>query len=205
VRRHFPTDLSASIMDLGCGHGALLFVARQIGYRNVRGVDGSPEQVLAARALGIGDIQRADAMDALRQEADGSLDCVICFDLLEHFTKCELIPLVDAIHRVLKPAGRWIIHTPNAESPFGMKIRYGDLTHEIAFTRRSLSQLLLSSGFSQVDCYEDEPLPHGVKSAGRFLLWKCFRGFLRLYLAAETGDTCREAIFSQNFLAVVMK
>jgi 2-polyprenyl-3-methyl-5-hydroxy-6-metoxy-1,4-benzoquinol methylase len=205
VRRHFPPDFNASILDLGCGHGALIYVARQIGYRHVRGVDGSPEQVAAAKALGIGDVKHADAMEVLSKEADSSLDCVVCFDLLEHFTKDELIPLVDAIHRVLKPTGRWIIHTANAESPFGMKVRYGDLTHELAFTRTSLSQLLLSSGFCQVNYYEDEPVPHGLKSAGRLLLWKCFRSLLRLYLAAETGNTDREAIFSQNVLAVVTK
>jgi 2-polyprenyl-3-methyl-5-hydroxy-6-metoxy-1,4-benzoquinol methylase len=205
VRRHFPPNLNASILDLGCGNGALIYVARQMGYGHVRGIDGSLEQVAAAKALGIDDVQHADALEALGKEGDSSLDCVVCFDLLEHFTKDELIPLVDAIHRVLKTTGRWIIHTPNAESPFGMKIRYGDLTHELAFTRMSLSQLLLSSGFSQVRCYEDEPIPHGLKSGGRLLLWKCFRSLFRLYLAAETGNANREAIFSQNVLAVVMK
>jgi SAM-dependent methyltransferase len=205
VQRHFPPDINASIMDLGCGHGALIHVARQIGYCHIRGVDRSPEQVVAAKALGIDDVQHGDAMDALGKEDECSLDCVVFFDLLEHFSKAELIPLVDLVYRVLKPAGRWIIHTPNAESPFGMRSRYCDLSHELAFTRMSLSQLLLSSGFSQVDCYEDEPVPHGVKSAGRLLLWRCIRSLLRLYLAAETGDTSREAIFSQNFLAVARK
>jgi SAM-dependent methyltransferase len=205
VRQHFPPALDASILDLGCGHGALIYVARQMGYRHVRGVDASPEQVAAARGLGIIDLQHADAMEALGKECDSSLDCVVCFDLIEHFTKDELNPLVDSVHRVLRPSGRWIIHTPNAESPFGMRIRYGDLSHELAFTRSSLSQLLLSSGFSQVNCYEDEPILHGVKSTGRLLLWKCIRSLLRLYLAVETGDTGGEAIFSQNFLAVARK
>jgi len=205
VRQHFPREIDASILDLGCGRGVLIRVARQMGYRNVRGIDGSPEQVAAAKALGIDDIQCADAMEALCKERDSSFDCVVCFDLLEHFSRDELILLVDAIHRVLKPTGRWIIHTPNAESPFGMKVRYGDLTHELAFTRMSLSQLFLSSGFSRVSCYEDEPVPHGIKSAGRLLLWKCFRSLLRLYIAAETGNTNGEAIFSQNILAVVIK
>lgn len=205
VRLHFPPNLNASILDLGCGNGALIYVARKMGYCHVRGIDGSLEQVAAAKALGIDDVQYADAKEALGKEGDSSLDCVVCFDLLEHFAKDELIPLVDAIHRVLKTGGRWIIHTPNAESPFGMKIRYGDLTHELAFTRMSLSQLLLSSGFSKVSCYEDEPVPHGLKSGGRLLLWKCFRSLLRLYLATETGNTNREAIFSQNVLAVAMK
>jgi 2-polyprenyl-3-methyl-5-hydroxy-6-metoxy-1,4-benzoquinol methylase len=205
VRRHFPSTLDASILDLGCGHGALIYIAMQMGYRHISGVDGSPEQVALAKQFGIDGIQHADVMETLGKKGNLSLDCVICYDLFEHFAKNELIPLVDSIYRVLKPSGRLILHTPNAESPFGMRIRYGDLTHELAFTRTSLGQLLLSSGFSKINYYEDVPVVHGLNSAGRFLLWKCFRTFLRLYVAAETGDVCRDAIFSQNLLAVAVK
>ncbi|OPX35236.1 MAG: hypothetical protein B1H11_09415 [Desulfobacteraceae bacterium 4484_190.1] len=104
-----------------------------------------------------------------------------------------------------KHGGRWIIHTPNAESPFGNRILFGDFTHELAFTRTSLAQILLASGFSRVGCYEDQPVLHGIKSAVRWILWRCIRGVLRLYLAVETGNTGRDAIFSQNFLAVGFK
>jgi hypothetical protein len=84
-------------------------------------------------------------------------------------------------------------------------MRYWDLTHELAFTRTSINQLLLSSGFSNVQCFEDAPIPHGLTSVVRWLLWKVIRSGLRLYLAAETGDTSRSAIFSQNFLIVADK
>jgi SAM-dependent methyltransferase len=205
VREHFPPDVSAVILELGCGHGALIHVARQMGYRNLQGVDGSPEQVAAARRLGIDGVAQDDVMETLSRHPDGSLDCVVAFDLIEHFTKNELIGLVDEVCRVLKSGGRWIIHTPNAESPFGNRMLFWDFTHELAFTRTSLAQLLLSSGFSQVTCYEDQPVPHGLKSAVRWALWKVFRNLLRLYVAAETGDSCRDAVFSQNLLAVVLK
>jgi 2-polyprenyl-3-methyl-5-hydroxy-6-metoxy-1,4-benzoquinol methylase len=205
VRHHFPPDLNASILDLGCGHGALIHVARQEGYRNIRGVDGSPEQVAAAKDLGIEGVEQSDVMEALAKEQNASFHCLIAFDLIEHFNRNELIGLVDEVYRVLKPQGRWNIHTPNAESPFGMRIRYGDFTHELAFTRKSLAQVLFSSGFSRVNCYEDEPAVHGAKSATRWVLWKVFRSLLRLYLAVETGDTGRDSVFSQNFLAVAYK
>lgn len=205
IRLHFPPDFKAYILDIGCGHGALIYVARQMGYRNLHGVDGSPEQVAAARRLGINGVAQGDVLEALSRQPDGTLDCVVSFDLIEHFTKDELIVLVDEVWRVLKTGGRWIIHTPNAESPFGNRMLFLDFTHELAFTRISIFQLLFSSGFSRVDCYEDQPAVHGVKSAIRWVLWKIFRGFLRLYLAAETGDASREAIFSQNLLAIAFK
>lgn len=91
---------------------------------------------------------------------------------------------------------------PNGESPFAGRIRYGDFSHEQIFTRVSINQVLKSSGFSEVHCYEDEPVIHGVKSLIRWILWKMIRGVLRLYLVAETGAGGRRCIFSQNFLTV---
>ncbi|MGR8998178.1 MAG: class I SAM-dependent methyltransferase [Gammaproteobacteria bacterium] len=205
VRQHFPLDLNAVVLELGCGHGALIHVARQMGYRNLFGVDVSPEQVAAARRLGIDGVAQGEVMETLSKQPDGSLDCVVAFDLIEHFTKNELIRIVDEVFRVLKAGGRWIIHTPNAESPFGNRVIFGDVTHEMAFTSISLAQLLLSSGFSKVNCFEDQPVVHGIKSATRWVLWKVFRNLLRLYLTVETGDSGREAIFSQNMLCVASK
>jgi 2-polyprenyl-3-methyl-5-hydroxy-6-metoxy-1,4-benzoquinol methylase len=205
VREHFPTDRDAVVLDLGCGHGALLHFARAAGYTNLSGVDGSPQQIAAAQRLGIEGVAEGDLRDTLAAQADASLDVVVAFDVIEHFTRDELLPFVDQVHRVLKPGGCWIIHVPNGESPFFGSIRYGDLTHEIAFTRTSLAQLLLSSGFGEVRCFEDVPVVHGAKSALRWLLWKGFRSVLRLYVAAETGDASNAHIFSQNLLAVARK
>lgn len=205
IEQHFPPEKSAAVLDLGCGHGALLHFAREAGYTNLRGVDGSPEQVAAAQRLGIEGVAEGDLREALAAQPDASLDVVIAFDVIEHFTRDELLPFVDEVCRVLRPGGRWIIHVPNGESPFFGSIRYGDLTHELAFTRTSLAQLLLASGFAEMRCFEDQPVIHGAKSAVRWLLWRGFRGVLRLYIAAETGDARGGHIFSQNLLAVARK
>jgi SAM-dependent methyltransferase len=205
VRRHFPADRSARIVDLGCGLGAQVHIAREMGYRNIIGVDRSPEQVAEARRLGIEGVELGDLMETLQKLDDDALDVVLAFDVIEHFTIPELIPFVDQVRRVLKPGGRWIIHTPNGESPFVGRIRYGDLTHEQAFTRTSLGQLLLASGFTRLTCYEDAPIVHGVSSAARRVVWQCIRAALRVYLAAETGSTDGDVILSQNLLAVAEK
>ena len=205
VTQHFPPDLNAAVLELGCGHGALIHVAQKMGYRNMKGVDGSPEQVAVARRLKIDGVMQGDALEVLSKQPDRYLDCIVAFDLIEHFTKSELIGLVDEACRVLRPGGRWIIHTPNAESPFGNRMLFWDFTHELAFTRTSLAQILLSSGFSNVSCFEDQPVAHGIKSAARWVLWKVFRNLLRMYVAVETGDSGRGAIFSQNLLCVAFK
>lgn len=205
IDRYFPKDPKASILDLGCGYGAILYFAHQAGYTNIRGIDNSPEQIQASVNLGIEGVEEGNLIDMLSKLCDSSQDCIITFDVIEHFTKEELIPFVDNIFRVLKPEGHWIIHTSNGGSPFFGWKHFGDFTHEVVFTRISLAQLLISSGFKTLQCYEDEPIPHGIKSAIRWFLWKVIRSILRIYIAIETGNTGKGAIFSQVFLAVASK
>lgn len=205
VRDHFPEDRDASILDLGCGHGALLHFANKAGYRQLRGIDVSPQQVAAARCLGIQGVEEGDLMTALANLPESSQDVVVAFDVIEHFTKDELVDFVDSVWRVLKPGGRWLIHVPNAESPFGAAVRYGDMTHEQAFTRSSIEQLLRASGFSAVECFESGPIAHGLKSLVRVGIWKLIRLILRVWMAAETGDTGHRALFTRNLLAIARK
>jgi 2-polyprenyl-3-methyl-5-hydroxy-6-metoxy-1,4-benzoquinol methylase len=205
IRHHFPKDPSTRILDLGCGHGAFLYALQEAGYTSATGVDHSDEQVQAAQRLGIDGVRQGDVFGTLAETATGSLDVAVTFDVIEHFTKHELIRMVDEISRVLSLPGTWIIHTPNAEGPFGARIRYGDFSHDLAFTRESITQVLKSGGFHDVACYEDQPVPHGPISFVRYLLWKVIRGALLLYVAIETGVFDQAAVYSQNLLVVARK
>ncbi len=60
VGRHLPNERNAKVLDIGCGYGGIVHFARQSGYVNVAGVDGSPEQVAAARRLGIPGVEQGD-------------------------------------------------------------------------------------------------------------------------------------------------
>jgi len=177
----------------------------EAGYTNARGIDASPEQVSAARDLGIRGVEHGDVMSVLSETGTGSIDVIVTFDLIEHFDKTELMTLIDEIQRVLTETGRWIIHAPNAESPFGSRMRYWDFTHELAFTRVSLAQLLKASGFQSVVSYEDQPVPHGLKSTVRLILWNLIRIGLLGYIAIETGVIDTSAVFTQNLLTVARR
>ncbi len=205
IRDHFPPDKGVNILDLGCGHGALVYYCRLEGYSRAVGVDRSPQQAAKARELGIEGIQEGDLMTTLMALPDASQDVVVTFDVIEHFSKEELLPLIDEVRRVLRSGGRWLIHVPNGESPFHGRIRYGDFTHENIFTRNSLAQVLLASGFTDVRSFEDKPIVHGLKSLIRRVLWAGIRAGLLVYLAAETGSFDRGTILTQNFLAVATR
>jgi SAM-dependent methyltransferase len=204
VRRFFPDDRSAAILDLGCGNGVLLLAARQQGYLQLSGVDGSAEQVAIAHRIGINEVREGDIFAELTQTASAAKDVIITYDVIEHLTKPALLRLMAEVRRVLRAGGRWIIHAPNAESPFFGRIRYGDFTHELAFTRKSLSAVLRAGGFVDVICVEDAPIPHGLKSVIRLALWKLLRMGIRFFIAVETGDISN-GVYSQNFLTVARK
>lgn len=205
IRDHFPEDRDATIIDLGCGHGAIIHFARLAGYRNIGGIDSSPEQVALAKRLGIRGVREADLMETLQSLPDSSHDAVVCFDVIEHFTKAELLQFADNAFRVLRQGGILILHTPNGEALFGARMRYWDFTHELAFTRHSVGQLLSAARFAEIHCFEDKPVPHGIMSAIRWLLWNCIRAALQFHLAVETGSTDRHTILSQNLLAIAVK
>lgn len=203
IKRHFPENLNAKIIDVGCGEGALLSFAKDQGYQDLTGYDMSEEQVLLAKKMGLHQVYLGEAIPALCELADHSIDVIVSFDVIEHMTKPEVIRFSREVHRVLKLGGKWIIHTLNAESPFFGRIRYGDFTHENGFTKDSIKQLLRIADFHHVSCYEDVPVCHGFKSGLRFIIWKIVRSMYHLCLAAETGE--KNGIFSQNFLAVAIK
>lgn len=205
VRDHFPADRKAAILDLGCGHGAVLWAAQRAGYTNLLGLDASPEQVEAAKRLGIAGVRQQDLREGLAAMASASLDVVVLFDLLHYFERDVQVEIIDQVFRVLRPGGRWIVHVPNGEALFGARMRYWDYLASFAFTRASISQILTASGFRSVACFEDAPVPHGLKSLLRWVLWKAIRGVSRVVLAAETGELGRDAIFSQCLLAVAAK
>ena len=205
ARLYLPADRRARILDLGCGSGTLVDHLRRKGYGSVTGVDAAGEQIAAGSGRGIEGLTEEDLLAFVRRQPDGSWDTVVAWDVLEHLDKGELLTLLDEVHRTLGAGGRLVLHAPNAESPFGSRMRYADFTHEQAFTRESLGQVLRAAGFRRLSVHEDDPVVHGAASALRFLLWKLIRGLLRLYTAAETGSPGRECVFTQNLIGVAWR
>jgi cyclopropane fatty-acyl-phospholipid synthase-like methyltransferase len=200
---HLPTDRRARILDLGCGSGLLIQVMRNLGYSNVTGVDGSPEQVGLARRRGIEGIEEGQVVDYLARRPE-SFDAILAIDLLEHFTPPEVLEVADLIRAALVPGGLLIVRSPNADGPFGSRPRYWDFTHHLAFTPQSVRQALETVGFTDVSVYPTTPVAHGLKSAVRLLLWRALSSLLRLYLATETG-VARGHILTQNLVAVARR
>jgi len=202
IKLHLPSKKDIEILDLACGHGSLIYCLKQHGYTNLHGVDISAQQVNLAHELGLTEVKCQDIKEFLSGKKN-EFDVIFLMDILEHFTKQELFDYLDIINQSLKQNGRVVIHVPNAEGIYGMRIRYGDLTHENCFTPQSINQVLSACGFSSVTCFEDKPIPHGLKSFIRAFLWKVMSFPFRLLLVAETGNT--HMILTQNMLVTAQK
>jgi SAM-dependent methyltransferase len=195
IRPLLPRPAAGPVADIGCGEGHLVRCLLDDGYDTV-GVDVSPEQVDLAHRAGLHQVRQGDYRDLLR-EHQGQLGAVTALDLLEHLTKPEVLATFDAVAAALAPGGSFVARVPNAVSPFGGNIRYGDFTHETWFTALSVRQLAAAAGFGEVRLIGCPPPVHGLASAARMAAWKPVSGLFKLVLAAETG-ALRGHIVTQN-------
>ena len=194
-------DRSERVIDLGCGHGAMLYMLKQSGFTNVAGVDISKEQVDIAHRWGIYEVQCGDVESFLEQE--GEVGVFFMLDVLEHLTPLQAVSVLSAVASKLKKGGLLVIHVPNGEGIFGQRIRYGDLTHETCFTPKSIRQLLKSVGLGTIKCFEDKPLVYSSVGLFRRIVWDLGTLYWRILLAAESGE--RSCILSQNMLVIAKK
>lgn len=102
-----------SVLDVGCGTGALAIAARdRVGSGNqVCGVDPSPEMVVRARAKGAkagADVRFETATVEALPFADATFDAVLSTLMLHHLSEEGRRQGIGEITRVLKPGGRFL-------------------------------------------------------------------------------------------------
>lgn len=152
-----PSDRSAPMLDIGCGSGQFLYYLRERGYRDAIGLDLDAAQVEVAQGLGL-DATCATVADFLEHD-DRSYGLITMLDIIEHFTRDELFPLLDSVASRLAPGGRLIASVPNAESPHAARAIYADITHELAFTPTSLAEMFFCHGLKVVRFRDPWPAP----------------------------------------------
>jgi SAM-dependent methyltransferase len=162
-------------------------------------VDISPQQVQLARQV-IPTIDEAELLDWLEWHPS-EFDLITGLDIIEHLEKSEVLRFLDACASALKPGGRLVLQTPNAESPWGGSIRYGDFSHETSFSPNSLSRMLGLSGFQDVEIREIGPVPWGISaiSSIRYLIWQSIRLGYKIWNLAETGSI-GSGVFTRVFM-----
>jgi len=135
------------LLDVGCGIGTELEVARDRGWQ-AKGVELSAPSLKVARASGL-DVMAVPLADA--GFAAASFDCVTVNHALEHIPRVR--PLLTEVRRVLRPDGLLFISVPNLDAwphrvgAHRLGLAFND-DHYLFFTPSTLDRLLRTAGFS---------------------------------------------------------
>jgi len=201
LRGWLPSDKGCPILDVGCGHGNMLYSLQAWGYTSVEGIDRSSEQVVLARKL-YSKVLQGDAIEHLRTHQN-SYDLILAIDLLEHFSLDLARQFLDASWASLRGRGRLILQLPNAGALRGGEPAWGDITHCRAYSAPAVKQFLKLSSFGGIEFRETGPVATGPVGLLRATLWALFRLCLRAYDMLETGRAA--SVHSRTMLATAVK
>jgi len=205
-----PEDKEIAILDVGCGYGLALYALRKLGYKNLKGIDISPQQVKVGQSKGL-NIEWVEDTNHWLIKNQNKFDVILTLDVLEHIDFSYQISFLKAIHQSLKAYGSLLCTVPNASASFAARWRYIDWTHRIGFTEHSLEFVLLNSGFKNVSVHEIEfnqkpKYPFLIRK--KVLIWwlfKFFRTLRRLEAMTELGKEGKKIPLSLNIMAVAKK
>ena len=134
-------------LDIGCGRGSLVAKHQDIGWES-SGVEFNHNAVLVARENGL-EVFEGDLFSAAFP--DNHFDLVTAVHLIEHLDDPKAF--VKEIYRILKPNGRLMLKTPNADALgrryFGADWFPNDIPrHLVMFEPKTLKRLVTSEGFT---------------------------------------------------------
>jgi len=153
-----PPGESPSVLDIGCGDGTFLRLARRMGWKAF-GVE--PDDKAAAVAASHGAVILGRFSEDLTESYQGAFDAATLNHVVEHAH--DPPALLRTCRRLLRPGGRLWVETPNIHSP-GHR-RYGRFwrgldppRHLALFNRASLILALTRAGFTDIEDFPHRPL-----------------------------------------------
>jgi SAM-dependent methyltransferase len=165
--KRFNLNSNSSILELGCGRGEFLNEFTNLGMKGF-GVDISD---FAVNFCTNAEIKVVDITKESLPYPDNFFDIVYSKSFIEHFYYPE--ELFKEAYRVLKPSGIFINLTP--EWKYIYTSFYEDFTHRTPFTKKSLQDIYLVSGFRDVKVESFKQLP--ILWSNNFFIKNLFRFF----------------------------
>ena len=151
-------SISARILDIGCGKGALLNYFSKVGYQNLTGIDICQPPTNAPRGI------RFIRTSIEEFEDHERFDAIVSTLAIEHVEKPSL--MLSKIRKILNPGGIAVIVTNDVKTPLyiaakllrlmGLKEPYERLYHPHHLnhlSRKALSRLAIESGLRLLNIY----------------------------------------------------
>ncbi len=199
-----PKNPDLQILDIGCGFGSLIKTLKNKGFKYLKRIDLSESQVKIANQLGINEVE-VQEINSFLSDKQNHFDVITGIDIIEHFSKDELIGLLNTIKMALKPGGIAIFRTPNNDAPFATIFSRGDFTHENYLNASSAEQLMLSMGFKNIVVNASFMQTEGfLKEILRKLSWLIFSSIFKLIIFS-TARSSKNVLLSPNMIIKVQR
>lgn len=144
----FLAPLKGALLDVGCGIGNFLALAKEQGWQ-CSGVDFDPDAIDAARKrTGLSDLSASDVLEYARKNPGKKFDLITFFDVLEHVDNHN--EFIETISGLAKDGGYVAMSMPyRKRAPWLMP---GDVppVHLTKWDRTSLRRFLHRHGFDVV-------------------------------------------------------
>ena len=196
---------NAAILDVGCGTGVFLKYLDQYGFTNAYGIDISREMIEYCQKSLPGKCEYIESLESFLGQRKNCFDFIFLNDVIEHFPREKVIVHLKTMRDSLKSGGNIVIKTGNSATLAGFYLRFKDFTHFLGFTEYSLRQVLLVSGFKDIELREQKlrflfRLKRIVRIIGDLII----RNLYRIYYIFHYGDG-RPTIFSKLLIAIAKK
>jgi len=203
IVKNLDINNTSSVLDIGCGGGELLSLVRdKFKVEDLLGVDLSIENVEICSRKGL-DVKLINFMDYLNSSSK-KFDYIFMIDVLEHIESSKIKECLILLKDSLTDNGVLVVQTPNAYSPFGMSLRYGDITHLTCFEPRVIEKLALFAGFSNCETMETGPCLTSIFGLIRVFLWRLISIGISLFNLIEIGNK-GTGVFTRTFIARLYK
>ena len=201
-----PSDKSSSILDYGCGAGALLQFLESFGYRNISGYE--PDTRFASFLRQNSSIPIDSTSDPRTYLAGhkGRFDLVIVRQVVYYFPRNGLQQWMNELADLLKPGGRILIEVVNGAMWTGSWVYHKDPYVQTVFTE-PLIRALISTANLQLSFLGVEK--ERVTSFKKLLWTLARRGWFRIlslvFLLERGNDPSNPSLFGKFLIAVADK
>jgi SAM-dependent methyltransferase len=148
-----PPEAPGLVVDIGCGRGEMLELLTDAGYHAI-GVDPDAGMVDASREKGL-NVVVANGLTWLVDQPDGSINAILCLQVVEHLFTSELVAFVRQARQKLQAGGVLVMETINPRSWHAFSNHFlADTSHIRPVYPETLRFLCQEAGFDRVELAE---------------------------------------------------
>ncbi|AKB45252.1 methyltransferase domain-containing protein [Methanosarcina vacuolata] len=192
-----------NVLDIGCGRGEFLELAKQQNI-NARGIDVDEDMINFCKSKGL-NVELKDAIKALEEIKDKSLDGIFISQVVEHLNPRYLVNMLNLCNKKMKYGFYIILETVNPLSLFSFANFYVDLSHVKPVHPETLKFLVSTAGFRDIETKFSSPIPPDMKLKKLPSLEDTDQNKSMIEISNQNIDMINEALYGAQDYAIIGK